>query len=261
MSRNVGSFDLVSPRITQPRPLKISVVIPTLNERLGIGPTIEEVVQNLRDPEVIVVDAKSVDGTPKIAAYMGAKVITQQGIGKAKAIAQVLRCIDSSMRYLVIIDGDFTYPAKHIPMMIGILEKNPDVGMVTGNRFCNSKSFFHRLKKLFTDSYYLGNHILAILHRILNRVPMKDPLTGIRVIRFELVKDLEIKSKSFDIEVEINNHIKRKGSKIVEVPIRYRPRLGEKKLRVKHGFPILKRMVMMALEDIFLHRQFSAKRL
>lgn len=263
MSHNLSSasFDLVRPQIAHVRPLKVSVIIPTLNEGPGIGPTLEEVIENLSDPEVIVVDGNSVDGTPEIAAHMGAKVITQQGLGKAKAIAQVLRCIDQNTRYLAIIDGDFTYPAKHIPKMIEILEKNPDIGMVTGNRFSNPKEFIAHFRKIVSDRYCLGNQILAIIHRILNRVMMKDPLTGIRVIRFDLLNDLKIKAKSFDIEVELNNYIKRKGSKIIEIPIKYRLRLGKKKLQVRDGFTIFVRMATMALEDISLRLQFSGKNL
>ena len=258
---SVGSFDFVSPEITHPTPLKVSVIIPTLNEGPGIGPTIEEVVEHLSDPEVIVVDANSVDDTPKIAAHMGAKVITQQDLGKAKAITQALRRIDQNIRYLVIIDGDFTYPANHIPKMIEILEKNADIGMVTGNRFSNPKEFIAHFRKIVSDRYCLGNQILAIMHRILNRVMMKDPLTGIRVIRFDLLKDVKIKAKSFDIEVELNNYIKRKGSKIIEIPIKYRLRLGKKKLQVRDGFTIFVRMATMALEDISRLLQSSAKNL
>lgn len=253
------AYELIIPQIPHRTPPKISVIIPTLNEGPGIGPTIEEVVENLNDPEVIVVDANSVDGTPKIAAHLGAKVITQQCRGKARAVAQVLQHIDSNILYLAMIDGDYTYPAKHIPKMIDILEKNPNIGMVTGNRFTNPSRLLPHLKKILTNTYCLGNHILAIIHHILNRVPMKDPLTGIRVIRFELLKNLKIKAKSFDIEVELNNHIRKKGSKIIEIPIKYRPRLGKKKLQVKHGFTILMRIAVMALEDISLRLQSSAK--
>jgi hypothetical protein len=53
-----------------------------------------------------------------------------------------------------------------------------------------------------------------------------------------------VKSKGFDVEVELNHQVERRGFTIVEIPIKYRPRLGEKKLKMKHGVTILKRIML-----------------
>ncbi len=53
-----------------------------------------------------------------------------------------------------------------------------------------------------------------------------------------------MKSKGFDMEVELNHRVEREGFGIVEVPIQYRARLGEKKLGVRHGAEILMRMIV-----------------
>jgi hypothetical protein len=53
--------------------------------------------------------------------------------------------------------------------------------------------------------------------------------------------------KNFDIDVELNHQVERKGYGIVEMRIEYRPRLGEKKLRLRHGLTILKRIVAESL--------------
>ncbi len=94
---------------------------------------------------------------------------------------------------------------------------------------------------------YLGNRILAFTHNLLNGVKLRDPLTGLRVVRWEIVKDWRPKSQGFDVEVELNHLIEQKGFEIVEIPIYYRPRLGEKKLQPKHGFAILKRIILESL--------------
>jgi hypothetical protein len=51
------------------------------------------------------------------------------------------------------------------------------------------------------------------------------------------------KSQGFDIEVELNCFIKNMGHEIIEIPIRYRKRLGEKKLGFRHGFQIFDRIL------------------
>ena len=73
---------------------------------------------------------------------------------------------------------------------------------------------------------------------------MADPLTGLRVVRAEILRNWKVKSKGFDIEVELNHRVEREGFGIVEIPIQYRERLGEKKLRVRHGAEILRRMIL-----------------
>jgi hypothetical protein len=65
----------------------------------------------------------------------------------------------------------------------------------------------------------------------------------LRVIRAEVLKNLKLKSNGFDIEVERNSIVQKKGFKIVEVPIQYCQRMGEKKLKNKHGATKLKRIM------------------
>ena len=57
----------------------VSVVIATLNEEEGIGPTISELQKVLHNPYLIVVDGNSVDRTIEIAKNMGADVLLQEG--------------------------------------------------------------------------------------------------------------------------------------------------------------------------------------
>ena len=147
--------------------------------------------------------------------------------------------IDPAVDYVVITDADYTYPAEYVPEMIRILEKNPDVGMVCGNRF----NGYEEMKAL-SSIFYFGNRLIAFTHNFLNGVSLTDPLTGLRVVRAGILRNWKVKSKGFDIEVELNHHVEREGFGIVEVPIKYRERLGEKKLGVKNGAEIFKRIML-----------------
>ena len=123
--------------------------------------------------------------------------------------------------------------------MIQTLEKNADIGMVCGNRF----SGYVNLKG--TNSFfYIGNRLIAFAHNILNGIQLIDPLTGLRVVRAEILRNWKVESKGFDVEVELNHRVEREGFGIVEVPIQYRARLGEKKLTARHGTEILKRIIL-----------------
>ena len=71
--------------------------------------------------------------------------------------------------------------------------------------------------------------------------------TGLRVVRWRILKSWEPRSKGFDVEAEMNHIVERRGYKTVEIPIQYRSRLGEKKLKLRHGFTILRRIVSESL--------------
>ena len=223
-------------------PPSVLVLIAALNEEEGIGPTLAELRMVLEDPRYLVVNGDSTDRTVEIAKEVGAEILFQEGSGKGDAIAHAIRCVDSDVKYVVFIDADFTYPAGYLPRMIRVLEENPEVGMVTGNRFNHS----FRLS-LMKSPFFVGNRFLAWAQRLLNGVRLRDPLTGLRIVRWRILKNWELKSKGFDIEAEMNHRVERTGYKTVEIPINYRDRLGEKKLKLRHGFTILKRIVSESL--------------
>jgi dolichol-phosphate mannosyltransferase len=217
----------------------VQILIAALNEEKGIESTLTELKKHLAPAKVLVVDGRSVDRTVEVAKEFGAEVLFQDGKGKGDAFAKGIRNIDSEVDYVVVTDADYTYPAESIPRMIQILQTNPSVGMVCGNRF--SKKLESEVQR---DVFYFGNRLLAFTHNFLNGVKLADPLTGLRVIRSIILKDWQVKSKGFDIEVELNHRCERKGFSIVEVPIDYRERVGEKKLGIRHGAEIMQRILL-----------------
>jgi dolichol-phosphate mannosyltransferase len=220
----------------------VVVLIPTLNEEEGLEPTVLEVMQCLGSPYILVVDGNSSDGTVDVAKRLGLDVVFQDGRGKGDAVAKAIKSLRVDPRYVVFIDADFTYPAEYVPRMIGVLEENADVGMVCGDRFDKPFSMAN-----VRSAYYIGNRFLAFVHFMVNGVNMRDPLTGLRVVRWDIIRDWQPRSKGFDVEAELNYLVERKGYKIREIPIHYRKRLGEKKLKLRHGFIILRRILAEAL--------------
>jgi dolichol-phosphate mannosyltransferase len=219
--------------------LSTQVIIAALNEEEGVGLTIAELMGTLGFLRVLVVDWRSTDRTVEVAKNMGAEVVFQDGLGKGDALAKAVKYVDLGVDYVVLTDADFTYPAEYVPGMIRILEENPDVGMVCGNRFNSELSLGEKHSILF-----FGNRLIAFTHNLLNGVQLVDPLTGLRVVRAGILRGWTVKSKGFDVEVELNHQVEREGFGIAEVPIRYRERLGQKKLGVTNGFEILRRIML-----------------
>jgi dolichol-phosphate hexosyltransferase len=227
----------------QGRDSRVAVIVAALNEEGGIGPTIGELQSVLTGSHFVVVDGNSVDRTVEIAKNMGADVSLQDGIGKGDAMFQGVKQLDPSIRYVVFTDADFTYPAEYIPKMVEVLDHFPEVGMVIGDRFNGSQNFDRSRVNIF----YIGNRFFAAMQYLINGVKLNDPLSGLRVVRAELLRTWKPKSKGFDVEAEINSVVERLGYLIAEVPIDYRHRLGKKKLGLRHGLSILSRIFSESL--------------
>lgn len=215
------------------------VIVATLNEESGLGPTLTEVNDTLENPLCLVVDGRSTDRTVEVARECGAQTLLQKGIGKGDAIATALSHTKGlNVKYVALIDADYTYPAKYLSTMIKILEENPSVGMICGNRLNKQLKL-----DVMPNVFHIGNKFLSFTHNLLNGVNLDDPLTGLRVVRQEIVNGWNPKSKGFDIEVELNHLVEHSGYSTIEIPIEYRARLGEKKLAPRHGFTIFKRIL------------------
>lgn len=219
--------------------LSTQVIIAALNEEEGIGLTIAELKNYLGPARILVVDGNSIDRTVEAAKNLGAEIAFQDGKGKGDALAKAVELIDFKTDFVIITDADFTYPAEFIPQMIQILKDDPSIGMVCGNRFTE-----HLDSRALHNVFYVGNKLIAFAHNFLNGIHLADPLTGLRVVRAEILRNWKVKSKGFDIEVELNHRVEREGFGIIEIPINYRERLGEKKLGVRHGSEILRRIML-----------------
>ena len=216
----------------------VLVLVAALDEEEGIWLTLAELKHFLPDSKLLVVDGNSVDGTVHAAKSLGADVVFQKGKGKGDAVSYGLESADSDFEYVIFTDADYTYPAEYIPRMIEILDADPEIGMVCGNRF-NSHLDFGAMRYFL----YFGNRLIASIHNFLNGVALQDPLTGLRVVRWDILKNWRPKSVGFDVEVELNHHVERRGYKIAEIEVPYRERIGVKKLKIRHGATIIKRIL------------------
>jgi dolichol-phosphate mannosyltransferase len=217
------------------------VFIAALNEEEGLGATISELSESINAQRILVIDGHSHDRTVEVAKDHGAEIIFQDGKGKGDALAKAVQCMGADVKCVVITDADYTYPAEYVPEMIQILERVPQAGMVCGNRLGKQLE-----GNAFQGRFTFGNKLLAFADSFLNGVDLQDPLTGLRVLRADILRKWVIKSKGFDVEVELNHQVGKQGFETIEVPIGYRERLGEKKLKMKHGATIFKRIVFQS---------------
>ena len=114
----------------------ISIVIPALNEERGIGATVANISKvlltaKLEPFEIVVIDDGSSDGTGKVAAEAGARVIRHpHNVGYGRSIKKGIE--EAKYDMIVISDADGTYPAASIPDLVRLYNQGFD--MAVGER-------------------------------------------------------------------------------------------------------------------------------
>lgn len=211
----------------------INVIIPTLNEEDGIGPTIDDILNYVEKDDIIVVDGNSIDNTRNEVEKRGVFVFTQSQKGKANAIKEALMHVKKD--YILIIDGDYTYPAKYLIDMHKLI-KNDEYDEVIGVRNRKNQNIIYRF----------GNWFLTKFFDILFGVHLRDVLSGMYLVKRKALEGAIFEMKGFSVESEIAAHISSVGNKIGEVDIEYRERKGRKKLGIRHGLSIAIDMVRLS---------------
>jgi glycosyltransferase involved in cell wall biosynthesis len=216
---------------------RIAVVIPTLNECEAVGKVLGGVksVMDGYEYRMLVVDGHSVDGTDEIARDMGADVIYQRGRGYGDALKTgffyARRRLDAKV--IVMMDADLTYDPKHIPELVAPILKD-EADIVVGNRFAGMQ------KGAMPLVNRVGNRVLSLVAKLALGLNVYDTQSGMRAFTSELLEKMNLVAVGMPLAMEILAEARSVDARICEVPISYRPRVGETKLNpIKDGGRIL----------------------
>ena len=232
---------------------RLSVIMPVYNEES----TLEEIIKRVHgvdltlriiDPitgeeqaigfelELVIVDDGSTDGTRLILDQWRADpppwmriVYHRQNGGKGAAIRTGFQHATGDI--LVIQDADLEYdPRDYVTLIEPILEERCSV--VYGSRFMGGP------RSAMSLSHTLGNKGLTMITNILFGTALSDMETCYKCFHRDVIADMPLTSKRFEIEPELTAKILRRGYDIFEVPIRYNGRNFHegKKLSWRDGF-------------------------
>lgn len=237
--------------------MKISIIIPALNEEQGIGPVLREIpIKEFKrmgyDTEVLVVDNGSKDNTPVIARDTGATVIIQpiKGYGNAYKAGFA----NATGDIFATGDADLTYPFEDLP---GIIKKMEDENL----DFINTDRLKYVNTKVMSPSHIFGNFLLTTVAKILFGAPYIDSQSGMWIFKGEIWDKLDVKSSgmSFSQEIKIEAFIK--GFRVAEVPIKYRTRAGKEKLNtIRDGIRTLSQLFHKKLRVTTLQLQRNTRK-
>lgn len=223
--------------------MKLSIVIPAYNEEA----TIEELLLRVQtadlreiEKEIIVVDDASRDCTAQIAGrFPGIRVVRHvRNGGKGAAVKTG---IDASTGDLVIIqDADLEYdPGDYHTVIQPLVDGKADA--VMGSRFLHERPVFFGKRRSPYLTHYVGNLMIVALTNRLYRKAFTDYEGCYKAFTRAVLQATPIRADGFEFDNELMCKIIRKGFRVVEVPIRYRPRTYArgKKITWRHGLIML----------------------
>ncbi len=207
--------------------LDVSVIMPCLNEAEGVGACVAAAWEALHKAdlrgEVIVVDNGSTDGSGRIAAAGGARVINEDRRGYGRACLAGLRAASGAI--LILGDADCSYDFGELPALLRPLHAGAD--LVLGSRF---RGVIHPRAMPF-HRRYVGNPALTLLVNALFGLRLTDAESGFRAMTRGAFAQLRLTAPGMEFAPEMVIAARRAGLRLCEVPISYFPRRGRSKLR------------------------------
>lgn len=196
--------------------VKVSIVIPCLNEEKTIAETIDNAKEALRSAningEVIVVDSSN-DNSPKVAASLGVKVLSVPGRGLGHAYIDAIPHVRG--KYVVMGDADCTYDFKEINKFINKLDEGYE--FVIGTRIkgtiqTGAMPPLHR---------YFGTPLITWILNSLIGTKFSDTSCGLRALTYDALKKIDIQSHSWEYASEMIIKAGLLKLKSCEVPINF----------------------------------------
>jgi len=197
----------------------LTVIIPVYNEEQTIEQVVRAVVAVGIDHEIVTVDDASTDGTAEILARLdseGLVRVFRQPHNQGKGAAVRVGITEARGWICVIQDADLEYQPSDFPQLIRpILELGADA--VYGSRFTGP----HRV---FLYWHYFANRFLTWVANLLYDTMLTDMETGYKAVKTEILREMRLRSNTFDIEPEITAKLFKNKRKVFEIPITYNGR-------------------------------------
>ncbi len=202
----------------------INVIIPAFNEESSIGYVIKDIPDVVN--EIIVVSNNSTDTTEEVAAAAGATVLKESNKGYGYACLKGMRYVAAKKTtpdIIVFLDGDHSdYPEQMLELVAPIINKNID--FVVGARVANLRE-----DGSMTAPQKFGNWLATSLMSLFFKSTFTD-LGPFRAIKYDKLLALDMEDKTYGWTVEMQLKALKKKYTYVEVPMKYRNRIGVSKV-------------------------------
>ncbi|MEN8745802.1 MAG: glycosyltransferase family 2 protein [Polaribacter sp.] len=202
----------------------IKVIIPAYNEQDSIANVVNDIPKIV--DEVIVISNNSTDNTAINAKNAGATVLHERKKGYGHACLKGLEYIANQKEQteiVVFLDGDYSdYPAQLSELIAPIINENID--FVLGARVKEQREY-----GAMTPQQIFGNWLATALMKLFFGATYTD-LGPFRAIKYEKLMALKMEDKTYGWTVEMQLKVLRNKFTYLEIPVKYRNRIGVSKV-------------------------------
>jgi glycosyltransferase involved in cell wall biosynthesis len=230
--------------------MTLLVIIPCFNEGLSIQQTIASILEQQPEARIVVVDNASTDDTSAKARALGVTVTSEPRSGKGYAFRRGMTFLTPETSAVLMVDGDATYGMEPLNKAIELIT-DEKYDMVIGIRAESTQESNERTSR-YRPGHVLGNHLLSLIFSRFFNLKITDALSGWRVFSPGFLYSFHGGNSGFELETELNAHVKSIGALMGELPVLYRGRVegSESKLSTyRDGWKILRRNVQLVKNE------------
>jgi glycosyltransferase involved in cell wall biosynthesis len=199
--------------------IELTVVMPCLNESATVGTCVKKALDAMERHgirgEVIVADNGSTDGSQRIAAEAGARVVSIETRGYGSAIRGGIAAARGP--FILMGDADDSYDFTQLHLFVNKLREGFE--LVMGNRFQGgilpgAMPPLHR---------YLGNPVLTAIGRLFFKSPIGDFHCGLRAFRKDAIESLGLRTLGMEFASEMVVKATAFHLRVTEIPTTLSP--------------------------------------
>ena len=216
-----------------------TIIIPVYNEKESIPYLLSSLEIYLNEGnEIIIIDDGSTDGSSKILKNNKRIILIEINSNRGKGFAIRKGLKKATNNKIVIFDGDLEIHTDEIRKLM-VLDKNNNIFSTMGYRFEDINPF--------NSAFDFGNYFFRTFYNFLFKSQQKDVLCCAKSFYIDVINDSQLKSKGFDIDIEISYILSIKKSLPSSLPIQVhykRRKVNDgKKLKISDGWVIFYRIL------------------
>ena len=216
MPEGINLVEHLMPPGSQPGPVELSIVVPSLNEEITVGEFVDWCKEGLERAgvrgQILIVDS-STDKTPEIVLAHGGEVLRTPKRGLGRAYIDAANYIRG--QWIIMGDADLTYDFRELKPFVEAFRKGAE--FVMGSRFRGSieKGAMPGLHR------YFGTPLTTwILNRIYGS-RYSDIHCGMRGLSRSVLERIDLKSQSWEYASEMVLKAARLKLITAEVPVKF----------------------------------------
>jgi UDP-N-acetylglucosamine---dolichyl-phosphate N-acetylglucosaminyltransferase len=190
--------------------MRTCALIPAFNEAAYIANVVKGTQPHVE--QVVVIDDGSSDQTAQVAQAAGATCLrSDTNCGKAWALRTGIAFARArNFTHAITLDGDGQHLPEDVPVMLRVAEQT-GADLVIGARS------FDRAR--MPRARYYSNTIGSRLASALVGCEIRDSQSGFRLFRLDKLRETKLRSRSYELEMEILIKMARSGCTIAHAPV------------------------------------------